>query len=93
MEEPTTITVQDLIDALKECDPKAIIICSSDTEGNNYSPLLGIDTSALFVFEGSWSGSVFLAELTPEAREAGFADEDVYTGSDGVKAVVFYPVS
>jgi hypothetical protein len=90
MEEPTTITVQDLIDALKECDPKAIIVCSSDTEGNNYSPLLGIDTDSLYL---PWSGELKLAELTPEAREAGFVDEDVYTGSDGVKAVVFYPIN
>jgi methylmalonyl-CoA mutase cobalamin-binding subunit len=93
MEEPTTITVQDLIDALKECDPKAIIICSMDSEGNGYSPLSGIDPDALYVAESQWSGQTYLAELTPEAREAGLTDEDVYTGGDGVKAVVFYPIN
>jgi hypothetical protein len=93
MEEPTTITVQDLIDALKECDPKAIIICSSDSEGTRHSPLAGIDPASLYIPYNTWSGEVKLAELTPEMREEGFTDEDVYTGSDGIKAVVFYPVN
>ena len=36
------ITVKALIGMLKECDPNATVLVSSDEEGNQYSPVLEI---------------------------------------------------
>ena len=42
----STITVAQLIEQLKQCDPHRVVILSSDSEGNKYSPLCDTETGA-----------------------------------------------
>jgi hypothetical protein len=54
------MTVKELIERLQECPNKdAIMVCQSDSEGNGYSPLEGIDSDAVYKAETSYSGEVY----------------------------------
>lgn len=45
------ITVKVLIDMLKDCDPNATVLVSSDEEGNQYSPVLDFCFGSVSDFE------------------------------------------
>ena len=87
------ITVREMIETLKDLDSDTIIVMASDAEGNQYSPLLGIDPNCIYIPESTWSGQVKLATLSDEDRKAGFTEDDVHTGADGKKAIVLVPVN
>lgn len=74
--------VSTLIFLLQECDPDALVVLSSDAEGNKYSPLCpeqGVDTESIYVAGSTYSGEVYSCR-----------DEDP---EDGVAAVVLYPIN
>jgi hypothetical protein len=73
------ITVKKLIEALRKEDPNRIVVMSSDSEGNNYSPLHSFWTGS-YVADSTWSGEVGLEKLTDEDRKAGYSEEDVKKG-------------
>lgn len=74
--------VKDLIEALSKCNPDAIVVLSSDAEGNSY------DTLHRF-WEGVYkNGEVGFKELTPELIEMGYGPEDIISGE---LAVVLVP--
>lgn len=74
--------VKDLIEALSKCNPDAIVVLSSDAEGNSY------DTLHSF-WEGVYkNGEVGLKELTPELKKSGYGPEDIISGE---LAVVLVP--
>jgi hypothetical protein len=82
--------VKELIKQLQECNQNAIVVMSSDGEGNNYSPLADIDTECNYKADTTYSGEVGLRELTPEYIEAGYGEDDIL---DGKPAVVLYPTN
>lgn len=63
-------TVKDLIEELKQCDPDAVVVQSSDGEGNSYSPFSDFWVGS-YLAETTWSGEVGFLELTDELREQG----------------------
>ena len=85
------IKVKELINMLQKEDPEAVIIMSSDGEGNNYSPLSDLGDID-YVPDGTCRGDIYMRELTKEDIEQGFTEEDL--GPDDperVKAIVLYP--
>lgn len=52
------MTVSELIEQLKDKDGEAIVVMSSDAEGNSYSPLRVLD-STFYVADSTYSGAVF----------------------------------
>lgn len=85
--------VKELIEELKQLPEDALIVMSKDSEGNRYSPLSGIDIS-LYVADSTWSGDIYLTELTDELRAQGYSEEDLYDGDDdAVTAVVLWPIN
>jgi hypothetical protein len=87
------ITVGEMIEILQEFDPKAVLVMSGDSEGNHYSPLTGFDPNCIYVPISDFYGEVHLATISEEERKHGFTDEDVYTGADGLKAIVLVPLN
>ncbi len=85
------MTVKELIEKLKTVDQNRLVILSSDSEGNHYSPLAGGDTTA-YTALCTWAGEIGLEELTSEAIESGFTQEDV-AEEDSVPALVLYPIN
>lgn len=83
------MTVKELIEVLKEEDPKRIVVMSKDSEGNNFSPLSSFSLN-IYKAETTWYGDIGLEELTPELRKAGYEEDDVISGE---KALVFWPVN
>ncbi len=60
--------VGELIEALKDIDPEREVIMSSDTEGNNYSPLSGW-WDGIYMPDTTWSGEARIeGPLTDELR-------------------------
>ncbi len=49
------VTVEGLINVLKECDPQSYVIMSSDSEGNSFSPFAEAGT-AIYRPEKTWWG-------------------------------------
>lgn len=84
------MTVKQLIQALQKEDPNRLVVCSSDAEGNSYSPLYHIDRAA-YLANTPWSGEVGLENLTAADRRAGYSEEDVCNG--GVSALILVPTN
>ena len=87
--------VRELIEALNECDPEALVVLSSDGEGNRFSPVDGYDDRQVYIPETTWSGSTKFAELTPELEKAGYDEEDCVDEdeTDAVPCVILWPVN
>ena len=84
--------IRDLIDILKGCDPEGLVVMSSDTEGNRYSPLDGYDTKMVYIAENESFGEVRFAKLTDELRKRGYSEGDcIQEGQKAVPCVIFYP--
>lgn len=88
------MTVKELIEQLKQCDPNDIVILSSDAEGNNHSPLDEV-SEARYVPDSTWSGDVVLRQkkLTGALKSLGYQEEDIYQGDDAVNCIVLHPVN
>lgn len=85
------MTVKELIEQLQGIDPDLIVIVQKDAEGNNYSPLDGIDAdNTVYEADTTWSGTVGLRRLTPELRQQGYTPEDII---DGQPCCVLQPVN
>ena len=59
------MTKKDLIEALVDVPDDFVVILSSDSEGNNYSPLAGYD-KVMYVPENSYSGEIYDKESTDD---------------------------
>lgn len=74
------MNVRQLIAELSNFDPNALVIMSSDSEGNHFNPVYEIGDSKYAPYD-EWSGEV----IHPD-------DEDEYDPSDITDAVVLWPV-
>jgi len=63
---------------------------SKDAEGNTYSQTGGL-SFCQYKPETNYYGEVGLTKLTSRLKAQGFSEEDVMT--DGIKAVVLYPMN
>lgn len=59
--------IKDLLHELKSCDPETKIIMSSDSKGNNFSPLSGVG-EGMYVALSTYSGE--LVDNDTEGAEA-----------------------
>lgn len=58
----TKNTVADLIKLLQDLPPKALVVMSSDGEGNNFSPWAGTFCDGHYAPECSWTGDFVSGE-------------------------------
>lgn len=87
------MTVAELIKELQACNPDDIVVMSSDAEGNAHSPLASL-WEGTYVPDSTWSGEVYTrSPLTKEDKEAGYTEEDLYHGDDGVNVIVLGPTN
>ena len=77
------MNVGELIEQLKDYNPKRLVVMSRDPEGNGYGPLAAIATAA---FANREIGE---EKLTEEMIKRGYTEEDVM--EDGEPALVFWP--
>jgi len=87
------MAVKDLIHELKDYPQDALVVMSTDAEGNGYSPLAALNDE-VYVPDSTWSGTTYVARtLTPELQEQGYTEEDCYGEDDGQDAVVLWPTN
>lgn len=80
--ESTGMTVAELIEYLKEMPADALVLLSSDGEGNSYSPFSGDHSEGVYVADSTWSGDFYGEDDTNAPRFPG-----------AVKAVVLWPIN
>jgi hypothetical protein len=73
------MTVKALITKLQAEDPNRIVIMSSDSEGNRYSPLSSVNPFR-YLPDSTWSGEIYNED-----------DEELPTGTKA--ALVLYPTN
>ena len=61
--------VKELKEIIKDLPDETKIICQSDSEGNGYSPLAGVESNCVYVPENTWSGE--LHDINSEVWEDG----------------------
>lgn len=83
-----TLTVGELIEALKGEDPATPVILQKDSEGNGFSPLAGSDP-ALYAAETDWMGEVY--DLPGE--DGPDPDDEDAAPDDAVRCLVLYPTN
>lgn len=90
------ITVKEMIVVLSKFDSNDIIIIPEDNMAENGSPLCEITNDMLYVADNSWSGELYIRELTSENIEEGFTTKDLYQwkpgDTPGKKCVVLWPI-
>jgi hypothetical protein len=93
------MTVAELIEELKQFEPDRLVVMSKDGEGNAYSPLSSM-RSDIYVpdrwsgEDSTYSGQVYLEELTPELEKEGFSEEDSPPEDHThTKALIFWPTN
>jgi len=83
--------VKELIKMLESENQEAIVIMSSDGEGNSFSPLADFGNTDTYKADSTYSGEMGFSKLTPELEKEGYGEEDIL--EDGVPAIVFYPIN
>jgi hypothetical protein len=86
------MTVSELIEKLSELDPNALVILSSDGEGNNYSPLCDSFGYSAYRANSSWSGELVSEEDFDDDPDYYDNDLEEYL-SGSVPAIVLYPIN
>ena len=77
-------TVKELVEHLQHYNQDAVIVMSSDEEGNDYHYLRNLE-ELMYDPEDRWVG---YAEITDELRKQGYTEEDVMEG--GILALVLW---
>lgn len=83
--------VRELVEQLKGTNQEAIVIMSSDGEGNSFSPLADFGSVDTYKANTTYSGEVGYSRLTDELKSKGYSVEDVVEG--GEPALVIYPTN
>jgi hypothetical protein len=84
------MNVGELKKLLKSVDDDRLVVMSSDSEGNNYSPLMEVDATSTYCADSTWSGEVSPEKLTPELIKQGWTVSDI---CGGVPALVLWPTN
>lgn len=80
------MNVADVITLLEKLDPNAVVVLSSDGEGNSFSPVAGSVAKYFYVPEYSGSGTLY------ELEEGETVEELQQQYPNAQKAVVLFPV-
>jgi hypothetical protein len=73
--------VKKLIVELSKCDPEAIIVIATDSEGNGFDIINNVDGNNLY---DKVNKEVGLKQLTPELIKQGYTEEDLGKGESAV---------
>lgn len=79
--------VKQLITELSKLDPEALVVLSSDMEGNRFGELDSVDDNNMYDKQNHEITGCRV--LTEQLKRHGYTDEDL--GKSGVSAVVLWP--
>ena len=79
--------VKKLIEILQDYNPDDLVILSIDEEGNAFNELRFIGEMR---YSRDWKEAKYRT-LTPEMKERGYCEDDIYTEEQGVNCIVLWP--
>lgn len=85
--------LKDYLNELPESMNDYQVILQKDSEGNDYSPLDGLDSEVVYVADSKWSGSVYIKDWS--AYDC-FLEEDEWESlknNPNNQTIVLYPVN
>jgi hypothetical protein len=85
------MTVKELKDAIANLPDNMEVIVQKDAEGNDFSPLSGVDPDVVYEPESTWSGYIYDPNMS--ADDAGFSEEEWEEIKLREKALVLYPIN
>lgn len=91
-EKENYLTVGELKEQLKDVPDDAIVVLSSDSEGNNYSPLADGYTS-YYEPECTWMGTVYNKYSYKEDEDYKTMYEENIKDGTAVKCLVLFPIN
>lgn len=71
------MTVKELRELLKDQNDNDLVVLSSDSEGNSFSPLSENFSLASYESTSGERGEIWLRELTEELKKEGYSKEDL----------------
>lgn len=80
--------IKELIEVLSGLDPETMVVLSSDSEGNQFSPLSDHSPHSQYFTEGSFSGEVYDEQELADWDES---EEDMDKPTGGVPCIVLWP--
>ncbi len=93
------MTVAELKEVLKNIPDHVLVILSSDSEGNGYSPLAGVSEICQYVAESTYNGYIKDEEDYDLYFEEDYEDDDyeyyneTNDDSESVDAIVVWPTN
>lgn len=83
--------VSELMAALADFPPDAMVVCQSDAEGNGYSPLAGVDEGD-YVAESTWAG--YIVDKEDEEYQDYDEEHDLHDAMNPTeRVVILFPVN
>ena len=83
--------VKEFIKQLQKQNQEAVVIMSSDGEGNSFSPFDAFGNVDVYKADSTYSGEVGFSKLTPMLKKKGYGEGDILEG--GKSALVLYPIN
>lgn len=90
---PNVRTVGELLKALEGVDPATAVVMSADAEGNNFSPLVEVDTNRRYQPYTTWSGECHQTTESVLADGRDLENEFHFGPDDGVDVIVLWPLN
>ena len=85
------MTVKELKQQLENLPDDMVVILQKDSEGNGYSPLVGIDPDVVYIPDSTWSGDVYSMRWT--SNDACMSEEEWEEIKSKPRALILYPVN
>lgn len=85
------MTVEELREKIKDLPATMEVIIQKDSEGNNYSPLAGTDSNAIYLPDSTYSGEVYNLNYT--ASDNCMTEEEWEEHKKKPRALILYPVN
>jgi hypothetical protein len=83
--------VKDLLVELQKLDPEMEVILQRDSEGNSYSPMLGLDSECIYIPETTWYGTIYSTDWLSE--DACMEEHEWQETLLKPRCVIFYPIN
>lgn len=89
------MTVDELRQFLVDLPDDMIVVMSSDSEGNSYSPLAGGSTDYRYLADSTWSGSLVNPDDPDDYDDFFYSDDDDYEDyeDESVPCLVLWPTN
>ncbi len=85
------MNIKELKEAIGNLPDDMEVIIQKDSEGNDYSPLRGVDPDAVYIPKTTWYGDVY--SMNWKADDACVTDEEWEEIKSKSRSLILYPIN